>query len=69
MSLTQKLLKLLFTEIADTFDKLYYNGGVSIPSADEIKDHSSNQLSKTKVIKFDYAVRQLQDIGLADQNY
>ena len=52
----------------DTFHKLYFNGGVSIPSADEIKGSFVKLIVEDKgdYAKFDYAVRQLQDIGLAD---
>ena len=47
---------------------MYYNGGVSIPSADEIKGSFVKLIVEDKgdYAKFDYAVRQLQDIGLAD---
>jgi hypothetical protein len=47
---------------------LYYNGGVTIPPEEEIKGTFVKLIVEDKgdYTKFDYFVRQLQDIGLAD---
>jgi hypothetical protein len=47
---------------------LYYNGGVNIPPEDEIKGTFVKLIVEDKgdYTKFDYAVKRLQDIGLAD---
>ncbi|BCV01245.1 MAG: hypothetical protein CM15mV41_0560 [Caudoviricetes sp.] len=65
---TETLKTTFYRNPFDTFHKLYYNGGVSIPSADEIKGSFVKLIVEDKgdYAKFDYAVRQLQDIGLAD---
>tara|TARA_B100000965_G_scaffold6827_1_gene5348 strand:- start:2212 stop:3243 length:1032 start_codon:yes stop_codon:yes gene_type:complete len=52
----------------DTFYKLYYNNGVDIPDENELKGTFVKLIVENKgdYSKFDYAVRKLQDIGLAD---
>ena len=52
----------------DTFYKLYYNNGVSIPDKSELQGTFVKLIVEDKgdYAKFDYAVKQLQDIGLAD---
>ena len=47
---------------------MYYNGGVDIPPKEEIKGTFVKLIVEDKgdYTKFDYAVKQLQDIGLAD---
>jgi len=52
----------------DTFYKLYYNDGVDIPDKAELKGTFVKLIVENKgdYSKFDYAVRKLQDIGLAD---
>jgi len=65
---TETLKTTFYRNPFDTFHKLHYNGGVSIPSADEIKGSFVKLIVEEKGdhAKFDYAVRQLQDLGLAD---
>ena len=68
-SLIQTLSKLLFIGIPlDVFHKLYYNNGVSIPEGDELKGAFVKLIVEDKgdYAKFDYAVTQLQNSGLAD---
>ena len=50
------------------FYKLYYNNGVSIPDKSELQGTFVKLIVEDKgdYAKFDYAVKQLQDIGLAD---
>ena len=52
----------------DVFHKLYYNNGVSIPEGDELKGAFVKLIVEDKgdYAKFDYAVTQLQNSGLAD---
>ena len=52
----------------DTFHKLYYNNGVAIPNEEELKGTYVKLIVEDKgdYSKFDYKVKQLQDIGLAD---
>jgi hypothetical protein len=52
----------------DTFHKLYYNNGVAIPNEEDLKGTYVKLIVEDKgdYSKFDYKVKQLQDIGLAD---
>ena len=52
----------------DTFHKLYYNNGVSIPESAELEGTFVKLIVEDKgdYQKFDYAVKQLQNIGLGD---
>ena len=52
----------------DTFHKLYYNNGVSIPEPEDLKGSFVKLIVEEKgdYQKFDYAVKQLQNIGLGD---
>jgi hypothetical protein len=52
----------------DIFHKLYYNGGVVLPDASELKGAYVKLIVEEKgdYAKFDYAVSQLQDMGLGD---
>ena len=52
----------------DTFHKLYYNNGVAIPDKSELHGTFVKLIVEDKgdYAKFDYAVKQLQDLGLAD---
>ena len=65
---TETLRTTFYRNPFDTFHKLYYNGGVTIPPEEEIKGTFVKLIVEDKgdYAKFDYAVRQLQDIGLAD---
>ena len=52
----------------DIFYKLYYNNGVSIPESKDLKGSFVKLIVEEKgdYQKFDYAVKQLQNIGLGD---
>ena len=52
----------------DTFHKLYYNGGVTLPDESELKGAFVKLIVEDKgdYAKFDYAVSQLQDMSLGD---
>ena len=65
---TETLRTTFYRNPFDTFYKLYYNGGVDIPPQEEIKGTFVKLIVEDKgdYTKFDYAVKQLQDIGLAD---
>lgn len=65
---TETLKVTFYRNPFDTFHKLYYNNGVSIPSADEIQGGFVKLIVEEKgdYQKFDYAVKQLQSIGLGD---
>ena len=65
---TETLRTTFYRNPFDTFHKLYYNGGVTIPPEEEIKGTFVKLIVEDKgdYTKFDYFVRQLQDIGLAD---
>ena len=47
---------------------MYYNDGVALPDEDELKGTFVKLIVEDKgdYARFDYAVKQLQDIGLAD---
>ena len=65
---TETLKTTFYRNPFDTFYKLYYNNGVDIPDENELKGTFVKLIVENKgdYSKFDYAVRRLQDIGLAD---
>ena len=65
---TETLRTTFYRNPFDTFHKLYYNSGGVLPSEEEIKGTFVKLIVENKgdYAKFDYFVRQLQDIGLAD---
>ena len=65
---TETLRTTFYRNPFDTFHKLYYNNGVVLPNEEEIKGTFVKLIVEDKgdYAKFDYVVRQLQDIGLAD---
>ena len=52
----------------DTFHKLYYNGGVTLPDANELQGAFVKLIveDKSDYAKFDHAVKELQDMSLGD---
>ena len=65
---TETLRTTFYRNPFDTFYKLYYNGGVDIPPKEEIKGTFVKLIVEDKgdYVKFDYAVTQLQSLGVAD---
>jgi len=65
---TETLRTTFYRNPFDTFHKLYYNDGVVLPNEEEVKGTFVKLIVEDKgdYTKFDYFVRQLQDIGLAD---
>lgn len=65
---TETLKTTFYRNPFDTFHKLHYNGGVSIPDENELKGSFVKLIVEDKgdYVKFDHVVRQLQDLGLAD---
>ncbi len=65
---TETLRTTFYRNPFDTFHKLYYNGGVTIPPEEEIKGTYVKLIVEDKgdYSKFDYTVKQLQSLGLAD---
>ena len=65
---TETLRTTFYRNPFDTFLKLYYNNGVVLPNEEEVKGTFVKLIVEDKgdYTKFDYFVRQLQDIGLAD---
>ena len=65
---TETLRTTFYRNPFDTFHKLYYNNGVVLPNKDELEGTFVKLIVEDKgdYTKFDYFVRQLQDIGLAD---
>ena len=65
---TETLKVTFYRNPFDTFHKLYYNNGVVLPNEEEVKGTFVKLIVEDKgdYTKFDYFVRQLQDIGLAD---
>ena len=65
---TETLRTTFYRNPFDTFHKLYYNGGAVLPSEEEVKGTFVKIIVEDKgdYAKFDYYVRKLQDIGLAD---
>ena len=69
MSLILKLSRQLSTGILLTlFITFYYNGGVSVPDDRDLKGTFVKLIVEDKgdYAKFDYQVKRLQDLGLAD---
>jgi len=52
----------------DVFHKLYYNNGVTLPDGEELKGAFVKLIVENKgdYAKFDYSVKELQDMSLAD---
>lgn len=52
----------------DVFHKLYYNNGITLPDSKELEGSYVKLIVEEKgdYAKFDYVVRQLQDMGLGD---
>ena len=65
---TETLKTTFYRNPFDTFHKLYYNDGVALPDENDLKGTFVKLIVEDKgdYAKFDYAVKQLQDIGLAD---
>ena len=65
---TETLKTTFYRNPFDTFYKLYYNGGVTLPDSSELKGAYVKLIVEDKgdYAKFDYAVSQLQDMGLGD---
>ena len=65
---TETLRTTFYRNPFDTFHKLYYNNGVVLPNEEEVRGTFVKLIVEDKgdYTKFDYFVRQLQDIGLAD---
>ena len=65
---TETLRTTFYRNPFDTFHKLYYNNGVVLPNEEEVKGTFVKLIVEEKgdYAKFDYYVRQLQDMGLAD---
>ena len=65
---TETLKTTFYRNPFDTFYKLYYNDGVALPDEDELRGTYVKLIVEDKGdhSKFDYNVRQLQAIGLAD---
>ena len=65
---TETLKTTFYRNPFDTFYKLYYNDGVALPDEDELRGTYVKLIVEDKGdhSKFDYNVRQLQSIGLAD---
>ena len=65
---TETLRTTFYRNPFDTFHKLYYNNGVVLPNEEEVKGTFVKLIVEDKgdYTKFDYFIRQLQDIGLAD---
>ena len=65
---TETLRTTFYRNPFDTFHKMYYNNGVVLPNEEEVKGTFVKLIVEDKgdYTKFDYFVRQLQDIGLAD---
>ena len=65
---TETLKTTFYRNPFDTFHKLYYNGGVSVPDDRDLKGTFVKLIVEDKgdYAKFDYQVKRLQDLGLAD---
>ena len=65
---TETLKTTFYRNPFDTFHKLYYNGGVTLPDENELKGTFVKLIVEDKgdYAKFDYAVKQLQDMSLGD---
>lgn len=65
---TETLKTTFYRNPFNTFHKLYYNGGVSIPDETELKGTFVKLIVEDKgdYAKFDYTVKKLQDMSLGD---
>ena len=65
---TETLKTTFYRNPFDTFHKLYYNGGVSVPDDRDLKGTFVKLIVEDKgdYAKLDYQVKRLQDLGLAD---
>lgn len=65
---TETLKTTFYRNPFDTFHKLYYNGGVTLPEGNELQGCYVKLIVEDKgdYAKFDYAVKQLQDMSLGD---
>ena len=65
---TETLKTTFYRNPFDTFYKLYYNNGVTLPDQRELEGSFVKLIveEKSDYAKFDYKVKQLQDMGLAD---
>ena len=65
---TETLKTTFYRNPFDTFHKLYYNGGVTLPDESELKGAFVKLIVEDKgdYAKFDYVVKQLQDMSLGD---
>jgi DNA repair exonuclease SbcCD nuclease subunit len=65
---TETLKTTFYRNPFDTFHKLYYNNGIVLPDSKELEGSFVKLIVEEKgdYAKFDYSVRQLQDMGLGD---
>lgn len=65
---TETLKTTFYKNPFDIFHKLYYNNGVTLPNEEDLKGSYVKLIVENKgdYAKFDYAVSQLQDMGLGD---
>jgi hypothetical protein len=65
---TETLKTTFYKNPFDIFHKLYYNDGVTLPNDEDLKGSYVKLIVENKgdYAKFDYAVSQLQDMGLGD---
>ena len=65
---TETLKTTFYRNPFDTFHKLYYNGGVTLPDPEELAGAYVKLIVEDKgdYAKFDYAVKELQDMSLGD---
>tara|TARA_B100002019_G_scaffold52330_1_gene44573 strand:- start:624 stop:1655 length:1032 start_codon:yes stop_codon:yes gene_type:complete len=65
---TETLKTTFYRNPFDTFHKLYYNGGVTLPDESELQGAFVKLIVEEKddYAKFDYVVKQLQDMSLGD---
>lgn len=65
---TETLKTTFYRNPYNTFYKLYYNGGIVLPSKEELEGTYVKLIveEKNDYAKFDYKVKLLQDMGLAD---
>jgi hypothetical protein len=65
---TETLKTTFYRNPFDTFHKLYYNDGVTLPDENELKGTFVKLIVEDKgdYAKFDYAVQQLQNMSLGD---
>ena len=65
---TETLKTTFYRNPFDTFHKLYYNGGITLPDESELQGAFVKLIVEEKddYAKFDYVVKQLQDMSLGD---